>query len=559
MKNRGPALGIALIAVLFSGCNKHLATKVEEKPPRIANIINFVRNTEPRDPAITDEVLYNTVVEQIKQVKKYSLPATFLLQYDALINPKYQSLLKDVLPADCEVGGWWEITQPHVEAAGMVWRGAYPWDWHANVGFATGYTPVEREKLVDVYMEKFKSIFGKYPSSIGSWFIDSHSLQYMYDKYKIVASCNCKDQIGTDGYTMWGGYWNQGYYPSKNNAYIPAQTEENQIPVPIFRMLGSDPIYQYYAGLGGSVQHVESLEPVYGNGGGNENWVNWFFDIVVKKETLSFQYMQIGQENSFTWDRMKHGLEIQIPKLDSLRKLGLVRVETLEQTGRWFKEQYKVTPASAVCALDDIRNQGEKSVWYNSRFYRTNLYWHQDQFLIRDIHLFDEDLKSDYLTQAGTSTQCEYKALPFVDGFTWSSLDHLAGLRIMMKDEQGNSIELKSDTPTVKSIPPGTLSVQFKLIPTGYCSIKCEESKLVLSCEGLAGINWWLEFSVAPEASLPFSKIDAASIQAIFKGFKYQVGCEAGTIEGNQDKSFQPFVYRIHPKVNSIILNLDNK
>lgn len=559
MKNRGPALGIALIAVLLSGCNKHLSTKVEEKPPRIANIINFVRNTEPRVPAITDEVLYNTVVEQIKQVKQYNLPATFLLQYDALINPKYQSLLKDVLPADCEIGGWWEITQPHVEAAGMVWRGAYPWDWHANVGFATGYSPAEREKLVDVYMDKFKSIFGKYPSSIGSWFIDSHSLQYMYDKYKIVASCNCKDQIGTDGYTMWGGYWNQGYYPSKNNAYIPAQTEENQIPVPIFRMLGSDPIYQYYAGLGGSVQHVESLEPVYGNGGGNENWVNWFFDIVVKKETLSFQYMQIGQENSFTWDRMKHGLEIQIPKLDSLRKLGLVRVETLEQTGRWFKEQYKVTPASAVCALDDIRNQGEKSVWYNSRFYRTNLYWHQDQFLIRDIHLFDEDLKSDYLTQAGTSTQCEYKALPFVDGFTWSSLDHLAGLRIMMKDEQGNSIELKSDTPTVKSIPPGALSVQFKLIPTGYCSIKCEESKLVLSCEGLAGINWWLEFSVAPEASLPFSKIDTASIQAIFKGFKYKVGCEAGTIEGNQDKTLQPFVYRIHPKVNSVILNLDNK
>lgn len=558
MKNRGLVVGFALIAILFSGCNNHL-TQEKEKPPRIANIINFVRNTEPRIPEITDEVLYNTVVEQIKQIKRYNLPATFLLQYDALINPKYQSLLKDVLPANCEVGGWWEITQPHVEAAGMVWRGAYPWDWHANVGFATGYTPAEREKLVDVYMEKFKSIFGKYPSSIGSWFIDAHSLYYMYSKYKIVASCNCKDQIGTDGYTMWGGYWNQGYYPSKNNAYIPAQTEENQIPVPIFRMLGSDPIYQYYAGLGGSVQHVESLEPVYGAGGGNANWVNWFFDIVVKKETLSFQYMQIGQENSFTWDRMKPGLDIQIPKLDSLRKLGLVRVETLEQTGRWFKEQYKVTPATAVSALDDIRNQGEKSVWYNSRFYRTNLYWHQDHFLIRDIHLFDEDLKSDYLTKAGTSTQCEYKALPFVDGFTWSSLSHLAGLRIMMKDEQGTGIELKSDTPTVISIPPGTLSIQFKLNPIGQCCIKCEESRLVLSCEGLAGINWWLEFSAAPEATLPFSKIDKTKIQAKFKDFAYQVECEESTIEGNQENASQSFVYRVYPKVNSIILNMNNK
>lgn len=107
-----------------------------------------------------------------------------------------------------------------------------PWDWHADVGFATGYTPEERRKLVDVYMEKFKEVFGKYPTAIGSWFIDAYTLGYMYDKYGIVASCNCKDQIGTDGYTLWGGYWNQAYYPSRVNAYMPAQTREDRSPSP---------------------------------------------------------------------------------------------------------------------------------------------------------------------------------------------------------------------------------------------------------------------------------------------------------------------------------------
>lgn len=106
---------------------------------------------------------------------------TFLLQYDALINPRYQSLLKEEMKRGTEVGGWWEITQPHVEAVGLKWRGRYPWDWHADVGFAVGYTPEEREKLVDVYMEKFKEIFGKYPASVGSWFIDAHTLRYMYE------------------------------------------------------------------------------------------------------------------------------------------------------------------------------------------------------------------------------------------------------------------------------------------------------------------------------------------------------------------------------------------
>ncbi|HEY5499045.1 MAG TPA: hypothetical protein VIK20_01540, partial [Bacteroidales bacterium] len=158
--------------------------------PRIVNIVNFIRQVEPRDAAITEDVLYETVHQQIVQLNKYNLPGTFLLQYDALINPRYQKLLKNDLNSDSEIGGWWQITQPHVEAAGLKWRGIYPWDWHANVGFSTGYSPEEREKLVDVYMEKFKSIFGKYPASVGSWFIDSHTLGYMYDKYGIVASCN---------------------------------------------------------------------------------------------------------------------------------------------------------------------------------------------------------------------------------------------------------------------------------------------------------------------------------------------------------------------------------
>jgi len=34
----------------------------------------------------------------------------------------------------------------------------------------------ERRKLVDVYMEKFKEVFGKYPTAIGSWFIDAYTL-----------------------------------------------------------------------------------------------------------------------------------------------------------------------------------------------------------------------------------------------------------------------------------------------------------------------------------------------------------------------------------------------
>ncbi len=155
------------------------------------------------------------------------------------------------------------------------------------MGFSTGYTPQEREKLVDVYMADFKQIFGAYPKSVGSWFIDEHTLSYMYEKYNIVASCNCKDQVGTDGYTLWGGYWNQAYYPSKLNSYMPAQHEQNQIPVPIFRMLGSDP-YVNTTRHWRKWQGVITLEPVYGSAGADAAWVNWYFREFVQGEAMEF-------------------------------------------------------------------------------------------------------------------------------------------------------------------------------------------------------------------------------------------------------------------------------
>ena len=439
-----------LLLALCCGCiSAPAAGKAGSKAPRIVNIVNFIRNIEPRSEEITETVLYETVARQAAQLAEYGLPATFLLQYDALINPRYRKLLtQDVYPGT-EVGGWWEITQPHVEAAGLKWRGRYPWDWHANVGFATGYTPEERRKLVDVYMEKFKEVFGKYPTAIGSWFIDAYTLGYMYDKYGIVASCNCKDQIGTDGYTLWGGYWNQAYYPSRVNAYMPAQTREGQIPVPVFRMLGSDPIYQYDNCVGGALQGVISLEPVYGDSGGSRQWVEWFFRSMFEEPCLAFAYTQAGQENSFTWGSMEKGLNIQIPLLANRFRKGEIRVETLTRSGEWFRENFPVTPPTAVTALTDYREKDRKTVWYNSRYYRTNLLWEGGALCIRDIHMFDQRMESDYYRKAGTTNQCVYTTLPVVDGCMWSTREKLAGLRVMRRTADGSLAQAQGGTPAV--------------------------------------------------------------------------------------------------------------
>lgn len=526
----------------------------KEESPRIINIVNFIRQTDYRLQN-SDALLFEVVEKQVDLVNKYNFPSTFLFQYDALINPKYQKLMKTKLNSRSELGAWWEITQPHVEAAGIKWRGDHSWVSTANIAFTPGYTQKEREKLVDVYMEKFKEIYGKYPKSVGSWFIDSHTLEYMYEKYGIVASCNCKDQVGTDGYTLWGGYWNQAYYPSKKNAYMPAQTAAGQIPVPVFRMLGSDPIYQYDAGIGSNHQGVITLEPVYKDGGGNKQWVEYFMESVADEPCLAFNYAQAGQENSFTWAGMGKGLEMQFPIFDSLKKAGKIRVETMEESGMWFKKQFSKTPATAFTTLVDVRNEGNKSVWYNSRFYRSNLYWEKDGFCFRDIHLFDENYKSEYLDTPGTGGQFFYYTLPVVDRFHWSTPNDKIGLRIVRLDKNGKKTELVLTDPIVSEPSKTVLKVASKDKCGNNFIFTFSEDKIDITCKAIEkDFDWALELRVPQDRTdrLPFKQFDKNSIQSEFRGFSYNITCKKGNvIKGNNTD----YVLRLVPSGNKLVID----
>ena len=545
---------VLCVSLFVAGCSDIALVQDSKAPPKIVNIVNFIRLCEPRDERITEQVLYDTVVNQVEIMQKNNLGGTFMLQYDALLDGRYQKLLKG-LPADTfEIGAWWEIPQPLVENAGMKWRGRYPWDWHADVGFSTGYTPQEREKLVDVYMAVFKHIFGYYPKSVGSWFIDAHTMQYMYDKYGIIVSCNCKDQVGTDGYSMWGGYWNQAYYPSKLNSYMPAQNAKNQIPVPIFRMLGSDPVRQYDTGIGGNWQGVITLEPVYGDAGGSAKWVEWFFREFVDGEAMEFAYTQAGQENSFTWDAMKKGYEIQMPLIAKLRDGGKVRVETLADSGEWFKKRYKVTPATSVTVNNDLGDSDRKTVWYNCRNYRVNIIWENNNLRIRDIHLFDETVVSDYLNERVDTNECKFFTLPVVDGFLWSKQDNLAGMRLKAKVD-GREILVKGGNPLVTSTKTGKLHIVWPISTCdGKFVIDIDEDQVNINLQSNENLDWYLDFTAAVKDELPFAEIGNEQIKCSFNNADYSLTARRGVFTNGDDE----VVFRILPdKHNTLSLGFE--
>jgi hypothetical protein len=481
-------------------------------------------------------------------MKKYSLNGTFLLQYDALMDSRYQNLLMD-LPKDFEIGAWWEIPQPLVEKAGLKWRGRYSWDWHANVGFSIGYSPEERIKLVDIYFEDFKTIFGYYPKSVGSWFIDEVSLNYMYEKYGIVASSNCRDQIGTDGYTLWGGYWNQAYYPSKFNSYMPAQNIKNQIPVPIFRMLGSDHLREYDDGIKGeSRKQYWTLEPVLKNAGGDSAWVDWYFNDFVTGVSVNYSYVQAGQENSFTWTKMEKGYNHQMTLIAKLRDEKKVKVETLAESGQWFKKNFDLTPPTSVSILHKFKNDNRQTVWFNSRYYRVNLIWENNTLRIRDIHLFDEKLKSVYLVEKNELTTCNYYTLPFIDGNMWSDSSHHAGLRLKAIINN-KEVLIQGGVPIVSDSENGRLNILWPLINVdGNLVVDFDEREMKMRIESKKPLEWFLDLTTAVSSGLPIIEISGNSIEGKVNNLSYYVDVIKGTVSSPGKKA----VFRLSP-LNGII------
>ena len=508
-------LGTALLAI--TKCPA--ADRLDGRTPRVVNIYNFIRNSDYR-LSNSEDVLYQATEKEIQLIKPTGLPATWALQYDALINPRYQKLLKEQLSTNDEIAAWWEIPRPLVEKAGLKWRGHnHEWDSTANVGFSPGYTPEERRKLVDVYMAEFKTVFGYYPRTVGSWFIDEVTLAYLADRYGIVASCNCKDQVGTDGYTLWGGYWNQAYYPSRLNAYMPAQTKAGQIDVPIFRMLGSDPIYQGYS------PGMWTLEPVYPEAGGSSDWVAWFMNNLIHQPALAFGYTQAGQENSFGWDAMKKGLTLQIALLSDQAKAGEIQVMTLAQAGQWFRTQHSLTPPTSVAYLNDWRHQNRKSVWYNSRFYRLNMLWEKDSFCIRDLHRFDERVPSVTHNVALKTTFLAYGTLPIMDGALWSGAEK-AGMWPVFLSTDGAKLSVVPDgAPVVKELNATDLNISQSLRGGGTFVMVCRETNVSFTVVDEQGhpVRWAWDMVGGGEQKNVVQALTSNSVAYRYSGSDYRL------------------------------------
>jgi hypothetical protein len=506
----------------------------------IINIVNFIRSEE--EYRTSKEELIETLENQVALVQKYNHPATFLFQHDAFTKPEWVKRVPRT--ENIEIGVWLELNRSLIERAGCEWKGLpeRTWQYFSHIDLTCGYTPEERKRIIDIVMSDFKDVFGSYPKTVGSWIIDAVSLGYMREKYGVSASLNCKDQWLTDGYSLWGGYYNQAYYPCKNNMFCPAQTKDEQIDLPVFRMLGSDPVRQYDCALSeDNGQNVITLEcylhpkmdPRFG--GSNEEWTRWFLDQMQKYDPLSFSYAQAGQENPFRWSGQKKGFTMQMRLFDELAREGKIKLMTVSDTADMYRSRYPMTPASVTEAETPENQHG---VWYCCKNYRTYVYGDNDYARIKDLTLFDEDYKERYLTDNCKDSKAFYDNLHLVDSYRWGRENGRPSGIKFIKDGQEfeGKITVKTERNSDSSI---TVTLTSK---TGVATVELTESGItVRGCS----IGWIFANNTMSQIAL-----NDSYVTLVYNGFKREI-----PIHGTVDKD----AGLIHPKDGYITLKLEKQ
>ena len=485
----------------------------------IVNIYNFIRKAH-EEPSRFIQDDFDTIQKQIQVVRQYGLSATYALKYDALTDERYQKLLLENADPQDEISAWWEITGDLCEKAGVRFRGkvSEEFDERVNSAYSIGYEPEERKRLVDAYMDTFHSVFGRYPRSIGSWVLDTVTLEYAAQKYGITAGATCRDQIGTDGFTLWGGYPNGVYYPSRRNENIPAQAAENQLSVPVFRLLGPDPIYNFEQNLRPDLYGmVFTLEPAWLTGR-DMNWVSWMFNNLTEEDALGIGYAQVGQENNFLWENIGPGYIPQLDYLARLAKEGRIRVETMADSGAWFRRKYRRTPPMTWQASRDWDEKHNLCAqWYASPCYRIGFLGEAGQLRVRDCFLYRDEYPSRYLDHAMSNAKSTFDALPLLYPQLWMQPGQPRPF-IRLVDETGSeptgSIRFYAPSETEAraelTAPGGALLARFRMLP----------DRLILDGP----------YSLVFDRLPVFRKVEGARIEMEHEGFAYHMTVQTGNL-----------------------------
>lgn len=226
-------LFFAFLLYLFVFVGNVNSVGAESCGNRFVTIVNPVRGRD-----LWFDKTLKPLEDQYSLIKKYEFSATWLLTYDSLLDEQIFDYFASMDERQ-EFGLFLEVSPTLAKDSRVIYPHNVAW-FFPNAVFLSGYSQSDRIKILDTIFGKFKKKFGYYPRSVGAWWIDSYSISYMRSRYKVSSVLRVADQLTTDNYGVWGGWWGVPYYPSKGNLLVPASEKVKKEDVVVIQWAQRD-------------------------------------------------------------------------------------------------------------------------------------------------------------------------------------------------------------------------------------------------------------------------------------------------------------------------------
>lgn len=330
-----------------------------------------------------------SLAAQYREVQKRNLAATWLLNYDVISDPGVASIAKTMDQAQ-ELGIFFEVTPKFASESAVLYNKTDSWHRAKSV-FLSGYTQEDRRKLIDAAFKKFKEIFGFYPTSVGAWWIDSYSLDYMQHKYNVTGNLTVADQFATDGYELWGQYWSTPFYPSNIHAGIPAQTVSSKLDIVTLQWAARDPLNGYGRG-GASLFSTQDYMKI--------DYFQQLLDLYAKSHDNKFGQITVGLEGDFPPDSYGGFFANQLNVVKAQKQQGFISVVTMKDFSSWYRNNFPRLSPVQVIETDDFLGKKIKTIWYQSPHLRINIIYDYNtkETKVRDFRTYHDNFQEPYYT-----------------------------------------------------------------------------------------------------------------------------------------------------------------
>lgn len=447
------------------------------------------------------------VKKQIELTQGYKIPATWLLQYDLIIDEDNSNLFYD-LAYNQELGVFLEVSEKLATDARVAYLlGEGDWARPDKV-FLSGYSPSERIRIIDRIFTKFKEKFGFYPSSVGSWYIDTLSLDYMVEKYHIQGALDVADQYSTDKYGVWGKPWGMPYFPSYFNSLLPAKDSSDMLEVVKIQWAQRDPVKGYGLTAADSIFSLQAND--YINNGLDIDYFRKLADTYLNSDDPITQLtvgIEAGQEGAVFFEEHKKQLQY-LKKLEDEKKITFLTMSSFAQE---YKKRLPKLSASIFISVTDYFEPRNEAYWYSSKFYRIGLIKRERELIIRDLRIYPDYFLTNDIFENDTSHQLRKIVPSIIDDALkknsktlFSDIEEIGVSR--KENEIAISLQEKNGKKHTVSLLPEKILVDKEVI--FEASYKNGLSQYIDKLKAVLIINYWLSYPHQWMGSWRFASID---------------------------------------------------